>query len=69
MAHLRAFQSELVKQICAEAGLDMRMVRRIIIDLPCDGFATLYVEMYASDKTLEISWKEALDGAQVIKVE
>lgn len=52
------------KTICNALGVDSDMVRRIIIDINIEYPVVAYVEMYGSEKILDINW-DMLKGATV----
>lgn len=58
---------ELTQAICEALGLDPWLVRRVIIDINADdpGPLPVYVEMYGTDKLLEVDWAAGLKGAEI----
>jgi len=56
--------------LCEALELDPNLVRRIIVDVKYSAgeLVCVYVEMYGSDKLLEIDWAEGLKGAQIKEV-
>lgn len=53
--------NDLGKQICDALGLDITTVSRIIIDIPCDDFVHVYVEMIGTTKLLDVDWDNLAD--------
>lgn len=47
-------KDDFLEKVCEGLGLDAGYVRRIIIDIPFDGFVVAYVETFVSDKMLQI---------------
>ena len=64
---LAASMWKLAEVLCKALEIDERKVRRIIID--CDATrpdpAVVYIEMWASNKILELDWSTHLEGAKI----
>jgi hypothetical protein len=52
-------------QLCEALGLDPGQTGRIIVDVPPTGAIKVYVEMYASEKVLDLDWSKGLQGAEI----
>lgn len=58
-------RAELETQLCNALGVDITKTKRIIIDLDCQNILVMvYVEMYASNKILDVDWG-VLGGAKI----
>jgi len=56
--------NELAVPICEALGIDPNLVARIVVELVTDKPARVYVQMSASEKTLDVEWCE-LSGAKI----
>lgn len=53
---------KLIEQIASVLGVNGRLCRRIVLDINIHRPVTAYVEMFGSDKMLEINWAGELQG-------
>ena len=56
---------EIVEQLSAALGLDLRKVRRILIDLQDGQLMRMFIEMHGSEGALKVDWSD-LAGSIVI---
>lgn len=57
----------LGEKLCGALGLDANEVSRIILDVNINAaqLVMVYVEMYGTNKLLEIEWAAGLEGAEI----
>jgi hypothetical protein len=48
----------IITKLCELAGVSPDQCRRVILDAPAGEPVTIYAEMYASDKILELEWSD-----------
>lgn len=60
-------QYELLDKVCEALDIDPSLVCRIILDLSYSSGdpVTVYVQMVATTKILELDWNDCLKGAKV----
>ena len=57
-------QCELAEKICEAVGISAENAKRIIVDIPCDDWVKVYVEMCGTSKLLDVNWT-SLSGAEI----
>lgn len=50
---------EFVLDLCKRLHLDSSLTKRIVIDIPTDGIAMVYVQQMMSSDVLDIVWPES----------
>ena len=58
--------SSLYDQIRAALDIGTDLIRRIVIDLPFDGVATVYIEMLADERMLRVDWGTIMPDVAVV---
>ncbi len=61
--------SRLIEQLAAVLGVDGRMTRRIVLDVDVRNPITAYVELYGTDKLLQINWAGELQDTKLVVVD
>jgi hypothetical protein len=56
----------LIEQLAPLLGVEVDMVRRIVLDASCDDVVLAYVELAGSTKLLDVKWGEAGIQVQVV---
>lgn len=59
-------KSEWIKKLCAAIGIDTSLWRHIIIDIPYDGVATVYVEMMADEEKFDLL-SPSVEGMKIVR--
>jgi hypothetical protein len=59
----------LSEVVCKALGLDPGEVHRVIVDINAEFPVAVYVEMFGTDKLLEVDWAAGLEGAEIRTVD
>ena len=60
--------TEFVRRLCEALDLDLKHTRRIIIDIEYDRVPVVYVQMYPTQKVLDVDFSAGLHSAMRVEV-
>ena len=69
MATELVHSDKLGMAICDALDMDWQRISRVIIDCQAGSVAMVYLETYASGKTLDLDWSKGLKGAEITILE
>ena len=67
MAH-PIIADNLAEKVCAAIGVDVEMARRVVIDIQVGAPVMVYVEMFGSNKLLDVKW-DLDNGVEITTLE